>query len=80
MDCFILSLYHLQIFYCNEIKRGIVGLGEYTIASEYKNIEFQGLENVVYLMALSPEDIVKNNILHNIFWGKCHYYTNWNVY
>ena len=34
VDCFILSLYHLQIFYCNEIRRGIAGLGEYTIASE----------------------------------------------
>ena len=60
MDCFILSLYHLQIFYCNEIRRGIAGLGEYTIASEHKNIEVQGLENVAYLKALSPDDIVKN--------------------
>ena len=56
MDCFILSLYHLQIF----IRRGIAGLGEYTIASEHKNIEIQGLENVAFLMALSPDDTVKN--------------------
>ena len=42
------------------IERGIAGSGEYTIASEHKTIEVQGLENVAYLMALSPEDIVKN--------------------
>ena len=42
------------------IERGIAGSGEYTIASERKTIEVQGLENVAYLMALSPEDIVKN--------------------
>ena len=40
------------------IKRGIAGLGEYTIASEHKNNEVQGIEKVVYLMALSPEDIL----------------------
>ena len=60
VDCFILSLYHLQIFNCNKIKRGIVGLGEHTIASEHKNIEVQGLGNVIFLIPLSPDDIVKN--------------------
>ena len=60
MYCFILSLYHLHIFYCTEIKRGVAGLRVYTIASEHNNIEVQGLENVAYLMHFPEDDFVKN--------------------
>ncbi len=38
LDCMILSLYQLQTFYFKEINRDTAGLGEYSIASAYKDI------------------------------------------
>ena len=54
----ILSLYQLQAYYCNEVKRGLSGLGTYTIAPEYSSLQLEHLD-LEYLVANSPEDIVK---------------------
>ena len=31
VDSVVLSLFQLQVFYYNEVKRGLAGLGEYTL-------------------------------------------------
>ena len=53
----ILSLYQLQTFYFKEINRGTAGLGEYSIASAYKDIQVIPIENIP---TYSPEEIVTN--------------------
>ena len=58
LDCVVFSLYQLQAFYLNETKRGLAGLGEYTIASKYKSLQLDQLA-IQYLPTSSPEDIVK---------------------
>ena len=52
----LLSLYQLQAYYYNEIKRGLAGLGQYTIALKYSSLEVQEFD---YLPTSSPEEIVK---------------------
>lgn len=58
LDCVVLSLYQLQAYYCNEIKRGLSGLGTYTIAPEYSSLQLDQFDEK-YLPANSPDDIVK---------------------
>ena len=58
LDCVLLSLYQLQAFYLNETKRGLVGLGDYSIAPEYQFIRFDHLD-VQYLPTSSPDEIVQ---------------------
>lgn len=59
LDCIILSLYQLQSYYCNEIKRGLSGLGTYTLAPEYASSQCDQL-SLEYMPARSPEEIVKS--------------------
>ncbi len=47
----------LQTFYFQEINKGIAGLGEYSIASAYKDIQVIPIENIP---TYSPEEIVTN--------------------
>lgn len=58
LDCVILSLHQLQAYYCNEIKRGLSGLGTYTIADEYTSLKVNQI-SMQYIPASSPEEIVK---------------------
>lgn len=58
LDSLILSLYQLQAFYWNETKRGLAGLGNYTIAPKYQAACLEQVA-VQYLPTNSPEDIVK---------------------
>ena len=58
LDCVVLSLYQLQAFYLNETKRGLVGLGKYTIAPKYKSACLDQYA-VQYLPCSCPEDIVR---------------------
>ena len=39
VDCILLTLYQLQAFYLNEIKREIAGIGEYHLKLGYANIQ-----------------------------------------
>ena len=57
LDCVIWSLYQLLAFYCNGIKSGFAGLGEYTLASEYSSLIDSGLE-VEYIHTNTPQQIV----------------------
>ena len=58
LDCVVLSLYQLQAFYLNETKRGLAGLGKFTVAPRYKfgDLDQYGIQ---YLPCTHPEDIVK---------------------
>ena len=57
IDSMLLSLYQLQCFYSNEIKRGLSGLGEYTLAPCYSDLK---LPHVDLCFTRSPEDIVSS--------------------
>lgn len=59
IDCLVLSLYQLQNFYLNEVKRGMSGSGQYQLKDRYEYLKanyyaFQ-CTNID-----SPEDIVRN--------------------
>ena len=56
LDCMVLSLYRLQAYYYNEIKRGLSGLGQYTVSLSHSLIQVQEFD---YLPTSSPEEIVK---------------------
>lgn len=58
LDRVVLSLYQLQAFYCNEIKRGLARLGEYTLAPEYKSLQIDGF-HLEYIPTKTPEEIVQ---------------------
>lgn len=45
------------MFYYNEFKRGLAGIGEYTLAPMHTSIQVQDVD---FLPALAPEDIVKS--------------------
>ena len=58
VDCVLLSVYQLQSFYLNEIRRGIAGIGEYHLKSVYANIQpRQGL--VDYIPTSTPGEVVE---------------------
>lgn len=58
LDCLVLSLYQLQAFYYNEAKRGISGIGEYTIDDKYRSLPIPQV-STDYFMACSPDEIVR---------------------
>lgn len=64
LDCMALSLYQLQSFYCNEIKRGVAGLGEYTIASEFSGMKIEEIDSAM-CHTVSLEEIV-THIKHGL--------------
>ena len=57
LHCLVLSLYHLQGFYLNENKRGLAGLGKYTIAPKYKSACLDQ-----YAVHYHPRSYPKNNV------------------
>lgn len=59
VDAIVLGLYHLQMFYQNEIQRGLSGLGTYTLSSEYSAL-LRPMDEAVYQSSYSPEEIVHN--------------------
>ena len=57
IDCIVLSLYLLQSFYVNEIKRGFCGIGEYKLDAQFHSIVTDP-SSIEYTPFLSPESIV----------------------
>jgi hypothetical protein len=53
----VLSIFQLQSFYCNEIKRGFSGIGEYTISPEFQAMQIQEMDGAMY-RTVSLEEIV----------------------
>ena len=55
VDCMILALYQLQAYYVNEIRRGLAGIGEYTLQTCYSSLH----TNIVdYIPSKAPDEIV----------------------
>jgi hypothetical protein len=57
VDSFVLSLYHLQVYYYNEIKRGLCQIGNFQLCPEFAHIARSSDEAEV-IPCRSPEDIV----------------------
>ena len=47
IDSITLSLYQLQVYYSNEIKRGMAGVGDYSLAWKYEHLKIVHLENEI---------------------------------
>ena len=62
LDCVVLSLYQLQAFYCNEIRRG---LGQYTLSPEFSSLTTDRL-SLEYIPAQMPEEIVQGIIKREV--------------
>lgn len=58
IDCLALSLYHLQLFYLNEIKRGLAGTGLYNLTENYLYLKSSHYAAECVSENL-PQDIVK---------------------
>lgn len=57
VDAIVLSLYHLQAFYHNEIQRGFSGLGTYTLSAELVAAK-RSPDEICSIPTYSPEEIV----------------------
>ncbi len=57
LDSVVLALYLLQAYYSNEIKRGLVGMGEYHIVSSFHAPQLDHFSDH-FLPTASPRDIV----------------------
>ena len=55
VDCMVLALYQLQAYYLNKVRRGIAGVGEYTLRECYSSLRSSVVE---YIPSKSPEEIV----------------------
>ena len=56
VDSVVLSLFQLQVFYYYEVKRGLAGLGEYTLLPEFSYLHEHCLE---HCEEKSPKEIVQ---------------------
>ena len=55
----MLGLYHLQVYYNNEVQRGYCGLGEYKLRSQYSFLSWP-LDEALLHHVPSPEEIVSS--------------------
>lgn len=55
VDCMVLALYQLQAYYLNEVRRGLAGIGEYSLRGCYSSLRTTIVD---YVPSKSPEDIV----------------------
>ena len=58
VDNAVLAFYQMQAFYSNEIKRGLAGIGEYHVLSQYTSIVLAE-KDVELIPTCSPKDIVQ---------------------
>ena len=58
VDAIILGLYYLQVFYYNEMQRGLSGLGTFCLRSKFTSL-LRPADEVVSLKSYSPEEIVQ---------------------
>jgi len=58
VDAIVLGLYHLHVFYYNEVQRGLSGLGTYSLQPEFSSL-LHPADEAVNLTAYSPEEIVE---------------------
>ena len=56
--CLCLSLYYLQSFYCAEIQRGMIGVGDFKLRDEFKYFQ-QEPDEVKIPKSYAPEEIVE---------------------
>ena len=59
IDSLVLGLYHLQVYYNNEVQRGYCGLGEYKLRSQYSFLS-RPLNEALLHHVPSPEEIVSS--------------------
>jgi hypothetical protein len=57
-DSIVLTLYHLQAYYYNEIQRGFAGLGSYELSPQHNNA-VRPLDELSYIPCFSPTEVVE---------------------
>ena len=58
LDAIVLSLYHLQTFYLNEVERGFAGIGSFTLVPEL-NLAKRSFEDIVIIPTFQVEKIIE---------------------
>lgn len=65
LDAIVLSLYHLQAFYLNEIQRGFAGIGSFTLVPELMKAQ-RSVDEILLIPTFQPEEIVERIQLRNL--------------
>ncbi|CAC5412487.1 unnamed protein product [Mytilus coruscus] len=60
VDCFVLSMYYLQVYYITEIQRGLAGVGNYNLRHEFRHARIPKDEICIPKRVIKPDDIVKH--------------------
>ena len=58
VDAIVLGLYHLHVFYYNEIQQGLSGLGTHSLQPEFSSL-LHPADEAVNLQSYSPQEIVE---------------------
>ena len=58
IDNAVLAFYQMQAYYSNEIRRGLAGMGEYHVLSQYSDV-VSGMKEMELLPTCSPKEIVQ---------------------
>ena len=58
IDNAVLAFYQMQAYYSNEIRRGLAGMGEYHVLSQYSDV-VSGMKEMDLLPTCSPKEIVQ---------------------
>ena len=58
IDNAVLAFYQMQAYYSNEIRRGLAGMGEYHVLSQYSDV-VSGMKEKELLPTCSPKEIVQ---------------------
>ena len=57
IDNAVLAFYKMQAYYSNEIRRGLAGMGEYHVLSQYSDV-VSGMKEIELLPTCSPKEII----------------------
>ena len=60
VDCFVLSMVYLQNYYITEIQRGLAGIGNFQLKTEFLHARIPKDEICIPRHVIKPEDIAKH--------------------
>jgi hypothetical protein len=60
VDCFVLSMFYLQNYYITEFQRGLAGIGNFQLKTEFLHARIPKDEICIPKYVIKPEDIVKH--------------------
>ena len=68
VDVMVLTFYQLQNYFLAEIRRGLAGIGSYTLTADYRSIQCPPEDIVLPNDVCDPTEIVNNIKEQRLFW------------